>query len=199
MVLRYRLGGQLEYLSDGNPAHMMDIFEPAPDNFPAGPDRSSRTNIWKVGDEFYRRYDYELQLAMNAAYVIVRDLAIEPKALLDILYECTFNSWSEVIKLFGERNEAGVGVGPVQTLCRLSPIVQQVLHDQFVCLDAGVAVCCLLFTWQKYAGLLGASYDCIFLLTYDKDLSDVQNAHVPEMTLFQRRIFDHLRSAPPEV
>ena len=177
---------------------MMEIYE-AVDNFPARPHRSRRTPLWNVDHEQAEFWDYELQEAFHAAYALVRDLNPDRKALLNILWECKYKPWQEVIRLFGDRNQAGAGVGPTQTLCRLSLIVLKVLHDQFVSPDSGLVVCCLLFTWQKYAGHLQDNIDCIFFLTYDKDLSDVQNAQVPPMAPFQRRMFDHVRSAPAEV
>jgi hypothetical protein len=176
---------------------MMQIYEPTIDNSPEGLNRMRRTPVWNRDHEHADKYDHQLQEACYAAYALLLHLAAEQNAFINILCECIFNSWEEVIDLFGKRSAAGVGVGLVQTLCAGSLIVRKVLHDQFVRLDSGAVVCCLLFTWQKYAGNLKNNIECIFFLTYHEELSDAHQ--VPHMTSFQRRMFEHVRSAPAEV
>ena len=115
---------------------------------------------------------------------------------MKILRACTYKPPNEVVQLFGARNANGVGVGATEVICECEWIVRRVLYDQFMRLDSGLAVCCLLGTWQKNAGILVNDYECIYFLTV-KELSDAHQ--VPAMTHFQRRIFDHIRSAPAEV
>ena len=171
---------------------MMQIYESTIDNSPDRLNRMRRTPLWTDDHEDAEQYDHELQDAFYAAYALLYHLPAEHNAFINVLSECIFNPWDKVIKLFGERSAGGVGVGLIQELCSVSPIVRKVLRDQFVRLDSGAAVCCLLFTWQKHAGTLQDKLECIFFLTYPKELSDVHQ--VPPMTLFHRRIFEHVRS-----
>ena len=160
------------------------------------PHRSSRTPIWNGNDEFTTQRDHELQEAFDAAYLIA-SFTPERKALMKILCECTYQPHQEVVELFGQRNASGALFGATGVICKCERIVRNVLYDQFMSLDSGLAVCCLLGTWQKNAGLLEFDYECIFYLTYNRELSDAHQ--VAPMTSLQQRIFDHVRSAPAEV
>ena len=152
-------------LIDGNTAHMMSRYETAADTSSRErPHRSSRTPIWNGNDEFTTQRDHELQEACDAAYLIA-SFTPERKALMKILCECTYQPHQEVVELFGQRNASGALFGATGVICKCERIVRNVLYDQFMSLDSGLAVCCLLGTWQKNAGLLQLNYECIFYLT----------------------------------